>query len=101
MEPKNQHDMPDLQFIQSILYRTHESKIYDMCASIISITARASTFSTITYLTHNNLSLVRTPFILPVPHCGTNETPPQSNGQSPSTYVTPTANNTSRNNSPK
>ena len=74
IKPPNQHDKPDLRYLQQLLYwdkpipRVNTN--YDLCAS---------TVSTTTFLAHNNLSFVRTQSTVHVPHYVKNNPPPPSN----------------------
>ena len=60
-----------------------------------------STVSTKISLAHNILSSVHTQYAVHIPHCVKNDSPPQSNIQSPPTGVTPEKHYMERNNPPK
>ena len=68
IKTKNQHDM----YESSLLHKIMSWDSHDTRASTIYAAAQASTCSTRTTLTYNNVSSVRTQYLLPVPNYGTN-----------------------------
>ena len=75
IKPPNQHDKPDLNYLQKLLYWYKTIQRVNTNSDLY-----ASTVSTTTFLAHNNLSFVRTQSTVHVPHYVKNNPPPPSNG---------------------
>ena len=63
IKTKNKYDLADYNLLNKMMLRGS----HDPQASKISATSQAGTFSTKIPLTHNNVSLVHTHYLVPVP----------------------------------
>ena len=102
IKQKNKYNKSDLHSLQNTLsWDSRVNSTADLWSGKVSMTACASTFSTKTFLAHNKFSLVRTQYMVHIPHCIKNNPLPPPNGQSPTIGITPTSNATSQKKPPK